>query len=132
MTTGCAVPYHDPSTHTVSTVFAVGVPNGGKVAGQMDHMVQAVSTRIGQLEILLDYAKRVEQVHGAPEDRKEWTRNMIKTLSDIAEDADQMAVLLSANAVHYKVLPVTDVAAAAHVSRNAIYKRVAAFFDPAE
>lgn len=99
------------------------------MAGQgVDHMVEAVSQRIGQLELLLDYAKRVEVIHA--DDQKEWTRNMIRTLSDIAEDADQMAVLLSANAVHYKVLNVTDVASAAHVSRNAIYKRVSAFFDP--
>jgi hypothetical protein len=90
----------------------------------------SVGMRLAQIEVLLDYAKRVEDVHA--NDDREWARNMIRTLSGIAQDADQMAVLLTANAVHKKVLTPTEAADSAQISRNAVYKRVNAFFDPEE
>ncbi|MER6195742.1 MULTISPECIES: hypothetical protein [Actinomycetes] len=97
------------------------------MAGLSSSLKASAGMRVAQLEVLLEYAKQADQVH--ENDQREWARTMIRALSDIAQDADQMAVLLTANAVHHKVLTPTEAAEAAHVSRNAIYKRVAAHFD---
>lgn len=95
--------------------------------GLSEELIASVGLRLAQIEQLLDYAKRADQIHS--KDQREWARTMIRSLSDIAQDADQMASLLSANAVHYKVLTVSQAAEAALVSRTAIYNRVSAHFD---
>lgn len=96
--------------------------------GPLDQeLIASVGMRLAQLRVLLDYAENADKVH-KDRNQREWARTMIQSLSDIAEDADQMAVLLSANVVHKKVLNVTEVADAAKISRNAVYKRVTAAF----
>ncbi|WP_345192710.1 hypothetical protein, partial [Streptomyces lavendulae] len=62
------------------------------MAGEgVDQVLESARLRIGQLELLVDHAKSVERVHA--DDRRELARNLIRVLTDIAIDADEMAAL---------------------------------------
>ncbi|WP_407841864.1 hypothetical protein ACE1OC_41565 (plasmid) [Streptomyces sp. DSM 116496] len=98
------------------------------MAGLSESLMASVGMRLAQLELQLEHAQRAHELNA--KDQREWARTILRSLSDIAQDADQMAVILTANAVHHKVLTPTEAAEAALISRNAVYKRVAAHFDP--
>ncbi|MFK0182562.1 hypothetical protein ACIQVR_42180 [Streptomyces xanthochromogenes] len=59
-------------------------------------------------------------------DPAEWHRNLIRALADLAEAAQQAETTLCVNAIKTKSLTPTEVSRAARITRNAVYKRVAA------
>ncbi|WP_331718773.1 hypothetical protein OG379_41425 (plasmid) [Streptomyces sp. NBC_01166] len=59
-------------------------------------------------------------------DPAEWHRNLIRALADISEAAQKAETSLSVNAVKTKALTPTEVSRAARITRNAVYKRIAA------
>ena len=59
-------------------------------------------------------------------DPAEWHRNLIRALADLSEAAQTAETALTINAVKTKALTPTEVSRAARITRNAVYKRVAA------
>jgi inactivated superfamily I helicase len=59
-------------------------------------------------------------------DPAEWHRNLIRALADISEAAQKAETALTINAVKTKALNPTEVSRAARITRNAVYKRLAA------
>lgn len=59
-------------------------------------------------------------------DPAEWHRNLIRALADLSEAAQKAETALTVNAVKTKALTPTEVSRAARITRNAVYKRIAA------
>lgn len=59
-------------------------------------------------------------------DPAEWHRALIRALADLGEAAQRAETALSINAVKTKALTPTEVSRAARITRNAVYKRIAA------
>lgn len=59
-------------------------------------------------------------------DPSEWHRNLIRALAEISEAAQKAETALTVNAVKTKALTPTEVSRAARITRNAVYKRIAA------
>ncbi|MEU8764498.1 hypothetical protein [Streptomyces sp. NPDC048659] len=60
------------------------------------------------------------------DDPTEWHRNLIRALADLSKAAETAETALTINAVKTKALTPTEVSRAARITRNAVYKRVAA------
>jgi DNA-binding phage protein len=80
-----------------------------------------IQTQLTATRKALTFAERVEELH--QENQTAWSLHLIESLAKITEAVQRAESLLTTYASTAKIAPVSDVARAAGITRNSIYKR---------